>query len=161
MLRKILQLNNECLCPDLTGPGEIKQEGRRKLYRFVILLKLSKLGTYFMDFFLILLNQNMMLRTESVFIAGDNYDVWCKISLVMFVGLRQVGVWIISISFQLMSTDSENIWLGVENSMHSESHSAKQTVLCFPFLIPEFFYLRKTNLQQSYRLPTTHSTTPE
>lgn len=43
-------------------------------------MELSKLGTHFMDFFIILVNQNVMLRSESVFIVRDNYDVHCKIS---------------------------------------------------------------------------------
>lgn len=82
MLRKILHLNNEALSPYLIEPGEIKQEGRRKLYRFVLVLELSKLGTHFMEFifYFFLANQNVMPRTESVFIGRDNYDVWCKIS---------------------------------------------------------------------------------
>lgn len=58
MLRKILQLDSEALCPHLTVPGDTKQEDRGKSYKFLIslivrnvILELPKLGTYFTDFF--------------------------------------------------------------------------------------------------------------
>lgn len=97
MLRKSLPLDSEALCSHLTVPGDTKQEGRGKGYKFVIILltrnivlESPKLGTSFTDFF----SKSMCdaQKRNSFLLDSDDYDVWCtNIHMFMFVCLRQGG----------------------------------------------------------------------